>query len=236
MQEPGMIAAYVESLEEKLGFNPSLSRRVRREVEDHLWEAVEAARPDDAREAVERAIAAFGNPNVIAAQFATVWLAKQTQKVGITVILVIAGVFVAMKARVAWYAATQWGLADEVRAVAKLVGLVDACAFWLSLVAGIAGCAYLILRRAPAAGLYAAHYRQLRRVLLLSAVSAAALIVSVIGDGALTALRLMAREFSTDCLIPISSMAIEIVCAGVLILTVRNIAVRMARATTLLAI
>ena len=139
MQESGMIAAYAELLAGKLDFNPTLSRRVRQEVQDHLWEAAAAGPSGNGREAVQRAIANFGDPHVIAAQFATAWLARQTWKVGVTVILVISSVFVAMKARVTWYAAAQWGLSDDVKAVAKSVGLIDACAFWLSVIVGSRG-------------------------------------------------------------------------------------------------
>jgi hypothetical protein len=234
MQESGMIAAYAELLAGKLDFNPSLSRRVRQEVQDHLWEAAAAGPSGNGREAVQRAIANFGDPHNIAAQFATAWLARQTWKVGVTVILVIGSVFVAMKARLTWYAAAQWGLSDDVRAVAKSVGLIDACAFWVSVIVGIAGCTYLVVRRAPPAALCAAHCSRLRHLLFLSAVSAAALSVSVIGDGVLTALRLVGREFSAEFLIPISSMVIEIVCAGILIFSVRSIVVRMAHTTALL--
>src|SRR5262249_45946310 len=234
MQESGMIAAYAELLAGKLDFNPSLSRRIRQEVQDHLWEAAAVGPSGNRREAVQRAIASFGDPHVIAAQFATAWLARQTWKVGGTVILVISGVFVAMKARVTWYAAAQWGLSDDVRAVAKSVGLIDACAFWLSVIVGIAACTYLVVRRAPPAALYAAHSSRLRHLLFLSAVSAAALSVSVIGDGVLTALRLVGREVCADFLIPISLMFIEIVSAGILISSVRNIVVRMVHTTALL--
>jgi hypothetical protein len=139
-----------------------------------------------------------------------------------------------MKARVTWYAAAQWGLSDDVRAVAKSVGLIDACAFWLSVIVGLAGCTYLVVRRAPPTAPCAAHCSRLRHLLLLSAVSAAALSVSVIGDGVLTALRLVGREFSADFLIPICSMVMEIVCAGILILSVRSIVVRMVHTTALL--
>jgi hypothetical protein len=234
MQESGMIAAFAELLAGKLDFNPSLSRRVRQEVQDHLWEAAAVGPSGNRREAVKRAIANFGDPHVIAAQFATAWLARQPWKLGVTVILVIGGVFVAMKARITWYAAAQWGLSDDVRAVARSIALIDACAFWLSAIFAIAGCTYLVVRRAPPAALCAAHCSRLRHLLFLSAVSAAALSVSVIGDGVLTALRLVGREFSAEFLIPISSMVIELVCAGILIFSVRNIVVRMAHTTALL--
>jgi hypothetical protein len=234
MQETGMIAAYAEALASKLGFDLALSRRVRHEVEDHLWEAAVAGPQENRGKAVEQAIARFGDVRAIAAKFATVWLIKQMQKVGITVILVVAGVLVAMKARVAWYAATQWVLSEDLRAAAHLVGVLDACAFWLSAIAGIAAWIYLILGRASPTNSYASQYRHLRRVLLLCFVSAAALVVSVVGDGVLTALRLAGRGLSAEFLIPIVSMFIEIVCAGILISSLRSITIGMAHTSALL--
>src|SRR5262245_41703455 len=234
MQEAGIISAYADLLAGKLLFNPSLSRRVRQEIQDHLWEATAASPSGNQRDAIQRAIANFGDPHAIAAQFATVWLVRQTWKVGVIVILVISGVFMAMQARVAWYAAEQWGLSDDVRVVAKSVGCIDACAFWLSVIVGIAGSAYLVVRRAPATTLCAGHTSRLRHLLLLSAVSAAALSVSVISDGVLTALRLVGREFSVDFLIPISLMVIEIVSAGMLVLSVRIVFKRMGHTTALI--
>jgi hypothetical protein len=65
-------------------------------------------------------------------------------------------------------------------------------------------------------------------------VSAAALSVSVIGDGVLTALRMVGREFTVEFLVPILSIDIEIVCAGILIFSVRNIVVRMVHTVALL--
>jgi hypothetical protein len=228
-----MIAAYAELLAGKLGFNPALSRRVRQEVEDHLWEAVAAEPSDNRGKAVQLAISKFGDADAIAAQFATLWLMKQMKKVGITVILVIAGVLVAMKARVAWYALSQWGLNEDVRAIARLVGLIDAYAFWVSVIVGSAGAAYVIARRSSPTGVHAAH-RRLQCILLLSWVSAAALVVSVIGDGVLTALRLAGSNPSAEFLIPIVSMAIEIVCAGILILSLRTAVVGLAHTAALL--
>jgi hypothetical protein len=229
-----MIEAYAESLAGKLDFDPSLSQRVRQEIRDHLWEATAAGPSGNGREAVQRAIANFGDPQIIAAQFATAWLARQTWKLGVTVILVITGIFVAMKARVTWYAAAQWVLSDDVEAVAKAVGSIDACAFYVSVIVGIAGCAYLVVRRAPPTALCAAHCSRLRHLLFLSAVSAAALSVSVITDGVLTTLRVVGRELSVEALVPISSIVIEIVCAGILIFSVRSIIVRMVHTAALL--
>jgi hypothetical protein len=99
---------------------------------------------------------------------------------------------------------------------------------------GDRGGAYLVFRRVPTTALCAAHCSRLRHLLFLSAVSAAAISVSVVGDGVLTTVRLAGREFSVDFLVPISSMVIEIVCASILIVSVRNIVVRMVHTAALL--
>jgi hypothetical protein len=58
-----VISAYVERLVDKLSFDRSLSRYVRQEVEDHLWEAVAADDLGDTPEAQRRAVANFGDPD-----------------------------------------------------------------------------------------------------------------------------------------------------------------------------
>ena len=102
-----MISEYLASLTAAFSFDQSLSTRVRQEVEDHLRGAVAADQRGNGLEAEQGAIVNFGDPHVIAAQFAMVSLAKRTRGVGIAVILVIAGVFITMKARVASYAVMQ---------------------------------------------------------------------------------------------------------------------------------
>ena len=220
-----MISDYLEALVGALGFDRSLSRRVRQEVEDHLREAVAADPMGDGPEAERRAIANFGDSHVIAAQFAVVSLAKQTRRVAVAVILVIAGVFIAMKARVAWYAVMQCAISDDIRAVSGTVGLIDRYSFWLSIIVGMGGWAYISSRRIPET-LYTAYGAELRRFFLLGTAATGALVISVISDGVLTALRLPGRGLSADFLIPIFSMAVEIACVGVLVLQIRSIAQR----------
>ena len=220
-----MISDYLESLVDALSFDRSLSGRVRQEVEDHLREAV-AADPRGGRpEAERRAIANFGDPHVIASQFAVVSLAKQTRRVGAAIILVIAGVFIAMKARVAWYAVMQCAISDDIRVASGIVGLIDRYSFWLSVIIGIGGWAYISGRRIPAA-FYTAYRKQLRCFFLLCIAATGALAVSVISDGVLTALRLPDAELSAEFLIPVFSMAIEVASAGVLVFQIRSITQR----------
>jgi hypothetical protein len=232
MQKPGVISDYLDSLKDALSFDRSLSRCVRQEVEDHLREAVAADPTRDRLEAERRAVANFGDPHVIAAQFAIVSLARETRRASVAVILVIAAVFATMKARVAWYGVTQWTTSDHTRAVGAMVGSIDRYAFWLSFIVAIAALAYIGSHRIPVT-LHGGYRKQLRRSFLLCAAATTTLVVSVISDGMLTALRLLATELSAASLVPIFSMAIEIGCAGVLIFQLRAIT-RRAASTALL--
>jgi hypothetical protein len=228
-----MIPDYLELLARELDFDRSLSRRVRQEVEDHLWEAVAADSTGNLLQAQQRAIASFGDARAIAAQFAVVSLAKYTRRAGVAAVLVIAAVFMAMKARIAWYAAMQWAISGDMKAVSGLVVQIDRYAFWLAIIVGLGGWAYIRSRGIPAA-FHPAYRRQLRRFFLLCTTAAAALVVSVISDGVLTALQLPGRELSAEFLVPIASMAFEIACAGILVFHLRGIALRAASTAALL--
>jgi hypothetical protein len=227
MEESSVISEYVERLVRELAFDPSLSRRVRREVEDHLWEAVAANPTTDRLEAERLAVTNFGDPRAIAAQFAVVSLAKRARGVGIAAILVIATVFIAMKARLTWYAVMEWPTAATMGTLGGIVGSIDHYAFELSVLVGIAGWMYIASRRIPAT-LTREYRRQLRRFFLLSSAATATLIASVISDGVLTSLRLVGTPWSLESLIPVVLMAIEIACAGVLVLYIRGMAHRTA--------
>ena len=215
MEESGVISEYVERLARELAFDPALSRCVRREVEDHLWEAVAADPAGGGREAERRAVANFGDPHVIAAQFAVVSLGKQARRVGAAAMVMIAAVFIAMKARLTWYAVRQWPAPDGMETFGAIVSAIDHYAFWLSVVGGMAGWLYIDSRDIPAA--FTRDYRvALRRFSLLCSVATGALIASVVSDGVLTSLRLVGARWRLDVLIPVASMAIEIACACVL--------------------
>jgi hypothetical protein len=228
-----MIPDYLESLARELDFDRSLSRCVRQEVEDHLWEAVAAGSTGDMLEAQQRAIANFGDARAIAAQFAVVSLAKHTRRAGVAAVLVIAGDLIAMKARVAWYAAAQWGISDDMRALRGLVILIDRYAFWMSVIIGLGALAYIFSREIPAA-FYPAYRRQLRCFSLLCSATAAALLVSVISDGVLTALQVRGMEPSVEIWVAIFTMAVEIACVGFLVFHIRSNTQRAASTAALL--
>ena len=227
MQQAGVISAYLESLTDALGFDRALASSVRQEVEDHLYEAAATDSLGDRHDAERRAVATFGDPYAIAAQFAVVSLAKQSRRVAAAVILVIASTLVTMKARVAWYAATQWAMNEEMKALAGTVGVVDRYSFWLSVLVGIGSWAYVGARPIPS-DFDPSYRKQLRVFLLLCAAATGALVVSVISDGVLTALQLRGTEWSMGFSIPIVSMAIEIACIGILVLQIRSIVRRTA--------
>src|SRR5262249_43004812 len=147
-------------------------------------------------------------------QFAMISVAKHTRKLGIALILVIVGIFMAMKGRVAWYAVTGGELGHDMTPLARIVGSMDRYSFWLSVIIGSGSFAYGVARPIPT--LVDARYRKQLRCVLLSCVAALApLVLSVISDGVLTAIRLVEAELGAWSLVPIATMAIEIACLGI---------------------
>jgi hypothetical protein len=224
-----MISDYLDSLARELDFDRSLSRDVRQEVEDHLCEAVAADPTGDIHEAERRAIANFGDARAIAAQFAVISLARRSRRAGVAAMVVIACIYVAMKARIAWYVAAQWAIGDDMRAVSALVVQIDRYAFWLAIMIGLGGFIYIRSREIPAA-LHPAYQRQLRRFSLACCAAAGALVVSVTSDAVLTALQWHATAQS---LIPMLSMTFEFACIGVLVFHVRSLTLRAASTAAL---
>lgn len=116
---------------------------------------------------------------------------------------------------------------DQMGALGEIVVAIDRYAFWLSVVVGIAGWMYIDSRRIPAA-LTPEYRAQLRRFFLLCLAATGALITSVISDGVLTSLRLVGTHGSLDVLIPLVSMAAEVVCACGLVMSIRGMTQRKA--------
>jgi len=224
--EPGVISEYLERLAKALDFDPALSRRVRREVEDHLREAVAADPTGDGREAERRAVVRFGDPHVIATHFAVVSLGKQARRVGFAAMVAIAVAFIAMKARLGWYALMECPTGPMGTLGEALVS-IDRCAFWISVLLGTVGWIYIDRRRIPTT-LTPEYGTQLHRFVLLSWATIAALMASVISDGVLTAIRLVAAPWSFDAMIPLASMLIELLCAGMLLVSIRDMTQRTA--------
>lgn len=214
-----MIAAYLEELGRTLRFDPALARRVVREVEDHLHEAIAAHAAGDRQEAERRAVARFGEPHVLAAQFAALALVRRARRVGVAAVLAVIAVLAAMKVRVAWYAAMQWTLSEEARPLAAVVLTVDRYAFWLAAIMVAGTLLYVGTRRVAGASDVACR-RQHRRAVLLCAAAIAALVVSVTGDAVLTVLLLGGIEPSIQYAVPVVSLVVEIACVGAIIVMI----------------
>lgn len=228
-----MIDEYVDSLLGALRHDRSLARRLRREVEDHLWEAVAADPSEKSLEAQRRAIADFGDPRLIAAQFAAVSLQQQTRRTGVAVVLIVAGVYITMKARVAWYALMECAIANDIAVVAQFVASIDRYSFWLSVVIGV-GCWAYSSRGRFQVSLAQKHRGLFRRFIFLCTAAAISLVVSVISDAVLTMLRLPKVDLSLEFLIPALSMLCELLGAGLLVCQIRATAHRAAMARWML--
>jgi hypothetical protein len=96
-----------------------------------------------------------------------------------------------------------------------------------SVVIGLGGWIYIWSRQIPAA-FDPAYLRQLRRFFPLCGAAAAALVVSVISDAVLTGLQLTGTGPAAEFLVPILSIAIELVCVSILIFRIRGVALRAA--------
>src|SRR4051794_16888904 len=172
--EARLISDYLSQLAGALSFDRAVSRCVVQEVEDHLRQAAAANQTHDRSEAERRAIADFGDADVLAAQFAVVALARRTRKVGVVLVLAIAAVLAAMKARTAWYAVLRWTINEEARDFGAIVISIDRFAFWLAVVMGAGALLYIVHHRRRAA-LHPGCRAQLRGAFLLSGCAAVAL-------------------------------------------------------------
>lgn len=228
MRQPGTVADYLDALAHELRFDLDLARRVTREAEDHLMQAV--ADEPDASEAERRAIARFGNPREIARQYAPLSLLRQTRRVGAILIVAIAAILVLMKGRGAVYDLLQWRLNADWLGISTIWPVIDRYAFQAALIVGVLGWFYIASRRVSPT-LDTGYPQQLRRCLLLLLAAASLLAGAVALDAILGGLRLFDTQLSFVTLIPPLSIAIEAALVGVIALQLRNTI----RRTTLVA-
>ena len=221
-----MISEYLDALQAALDFDRSLSRRVRIEFEDHLREAMAADPSEDRWEAERRAIARCGDPRAIAAELAVISLAKRTKRLATSVVLVLLGVLLAMKGHIAWYAAMQWVINDDMKPLATSIGAIARYAFWTATFVGAAGWAYGSIYRLPSDYFHGKYSRHLYRFCLISGAATAALLVSVISDGALAIIRMVSMTPSLAFFVPILSIAFELAGAGALVVLIHALARR----------
>src|SRR5215472_7632295 len=206
MQPHSPIAEYAVTLSRELAFDRPLSRRVRQEVEDHLWEATAG---EHSVAAQRRAIARFGDARAIAVQYAASSLYRQTKNVGIIAILAVAVIYLSMMGRLSWYGLLHWTMSDQLSAAVDVVRPFIRYNFMAAVVLGIVGWAYSASRKTPSA-LDPRHRRQLRVSQLLSAAATAVASLSVVSDLVVTTARLVESPWSMRSLVPIGLLAAEI--------------------------
>src|SRR6185312_15187114 len=81
------VADYLDALSRALAFDPRLARRVRREVEDHLQDAIAAEADGPSIAARQRALARFGDCRALAEQYRALSLVASAQRMAASVIV-----------------------------------------------------------------------------------------------------------------------------------------------------
>ncbi len=234
MPQPVSVAEYLDALTRELRFDLQLSQRVRREVEDHLLDAISDDASGDPSEAQRQAIALFGDPHEIARQYAPLSLLKQTRRLGAIVVVAIAAILVLMKGRGELYQFLQWRVNADWLGGLGTIAAIDRYAFQVALVFGILGWVYIASRRlAPA--LNSGYQHQLKRCLLLSGAAGGLLTGSVMLDTMLGGVRSVGAGLSPAGMIPLLSIAIEVALVGVIAVELRKAIQRKALVSSLFA-
>jgi len=213
------IVEYLGALERELEFDAQLSRRVRREVEDHLREAAAAEPGDDETERQRRVVARFGKPKEIARQYVTASLLRQSRGTVALLVFVTAAIFAAMKGRGWWYEASHWALSDQFAAMAGQVGTIARGVFLSAFAIGVIAWVY-VYRFPDAAPL--GIYKRFKRGIVLAIAAAALLLFTLAGDVGLTTLRLIHSATLPVAIVPITVLAIELCGALMVILQIRR--------------
>jgi hypothetical protein len=217
MSQPSSITAYLDELTRELAFDPALCRRVRHEVHDHLCEAVDAERGEAAAGAAQRAIARFGRPREIAAQYKALAVYARMRRAGTIVVLAVAGIFFAMEGRVVWYGLVQWPVSDELQALGAGLLPIDRYAFLSAALLAILGWLNGLGLSIPADARRMSRAR-LRGCQRLSVAATVAVAVAVSVELLLTGLRLRESGLAWSALLPVGSLALELgLVAGVAI-------------------
>jgi hypothetical protein len=229
MSQPSPIVEYADALTRELSFDVVLSRRVRAEVEDHLWEAADNRPTGATPEAQRLVIASFGDPRELARQYVAAALAGQIRQVGAIVIFVLLGIFAAMKGRVAWYGLMQWQANRDWSTVSAIGLSIDRYAFMLAFCIALIGCGYIATRRIPVR-FDPGYSKELNRCVFLCAAAAGALLLVVVTETILTGIRLSAVQWDGNAAVPALSLAAEIAGAWVLLRQIQTAVRRKAAA------
>jgi hypothetical protein len=232
VRQPDPIADYLEALAHALSFDTALSRRVCAEIEDHLCHAAEA-RGGPSVENQRQAILGFGEAHELARGYVATSMLAQIQWAGGAMILAATAIYVAMKARVAWYGWMRWEPTPDYKAVSTFALPIDHYATMLAIIGALIGCAYIATRRAPSRVDWS-YRKQLNRCIVLCGVSASALSLCVATEVVLTGVGLSATQWWTATAVPVLSLLVEIAALIGFVLSIRTTIRRTELAASLL--
>jgi hypothetical protein len=230
MPQPSPVADYLNDLARDLAFDPALSRRVRQEIEDHLRQATIAEAGESAIDAEHRAITKFGAPQEIARQYRALSLHLRMKKTGRLVLCATLAAFWAMESRAVWYGLTRWDIGPHLKTFGETIIPIDRCAFALAIAFGVVGWVYIVSRPIPVAFGQASR-SHLRRSQCLIAAAAAGAALAVACEMIVTGWRLVEAHWTTNSLLPVISIFLEIGIVSAALLYIRN-TVRRAAAMT----
>jgi hypothetical protein len=223
---------YLSALARELSFDPVLARRVCCEAEDHLWQAVEG-RGGPSVENQRQAILDFGEARKLARGYVAASMLAQIRWAGGAMILAATAIYVAMKARVAWYGWVRWEPTPDYTAVSAFVLPIDHYATMLAIMGALIGCAYIATRRAPSR-VDRCYRKQLNRCIVLCGASATALSLCVATEVVLTGVGLSGTQWSGAAVIPVLSLFVEIAAVIGFVLSIRTAIRRTELAASLL--
>jgi hypothetical protein len=232
MRQSEPVTDYLATLARELDFDPALSRRVCCEVEDHLWHAAEA-RGGPSVENQRQAILGFGEARELARGYVAASMLAQIRWAGGAMILAATAIYVAMKARVAWYGWIRWEPTPDYTAVSAFALPIDRSATLLAIIGALIGCAYIATRRAPS-GVDWSYRKQLNRCIVLCGASATALSVCVATEVVLTSVGLSGTQWRSASLVPVVSLLVEIAAVIGFVLFIRTTIRRTELAASLL--
>jgi hypothetical protein len=226
------VTDYLAVVARELGFDPALSRRVRGEVEDHLWQAADDRGGRSAENQLQ-AISCFGEARDVVRGYVAASLLSQVRRVNVGMLIAAAVIFLAMKARVVWYGLMFWEPNPDFTAVTSIALPIDRYATMLAIAAALIACAYIATRSVPT-HVDMSYRKQLNRCTALCGTSAAALSLCVATEALLTGVRLSGTQWCAATAVPMFSLAVEIAAIAWFVFSIHASVRRRALAATLL--
>ena len=151
----------------------------------------------------------FGEARELARAYLAASLLAQVRRASNVMIFAATAIYLAMKARVAWYEWISWKPSSGFTDVSAIALQIDRYATMLAIMAALIACAYITTRHAPAR-VNPSYRKQLNRCIVLCSASAGALSVCVATEVVLTGVRLSGMQWCATAAFPVLSLVVEI--------------------------